>query len=232
MRPSVRATVSAPTRRSPVSTPVSAGSRSYGLGVDARERGERMGAAHLRHEPGRVPGRAVGESAPLEQHHVGLALAGEVIRDRAADDAAADDHDAGAIGQVGRGHDRRGIEVTVGEMLRDRHAVQLTPERTRPTLEDGRRATDAPDMRTESLVTAWLGLWAVIAVVALARTSSAAPGAVSYGGDACRSTSPGCSARPHRTRCCSAPRPASCCSSHRSASIADSRRPRSCSRST
>lgn len=52
-----------------------------------------------------MPGGAGGELLALQQHHIGDALLGEVIGDRAADDTAADDHDIGALGQ-GPGHGR------------------------------------------------------------------------------------------------------------------------------
>jgi hypothetical protein len=56
-------------------------------------------ARGLADEPGRVPRRAAGEPALLEQHDVLDAELGEVIGGRGARDAAADDDDAG----VGRG---------------------------------------------------------------------------------------------------------------------------------
>ena len=45
--------------------------------------------------PGRVPGRARGQLALLNQHDVGLAFLSEVIRERHAHDAAPDNHDTG-----------------------------------------------------------------------------------------------------------------------------------------
>ena len=54
------------------------------------------------HQPGRVPRRARGEPVALEQHDVLPAQVGEVVGDRGADDAAADDHDPRSGGQVGR----------------------------------------------------------------------------------------------------------------------------------
>ena len=49
--------------------------------------------AELPDEPGRMPGRAGGELGALQQQHVAQAHLAEMIGDRAADDAAADDHD-------------------------------------------------------------------------------------------------------------------------------------------
>ena len=57
------------------------------------------GRAEGDHQPGRVPGGARGEPVALEQHHVLPAHVGQVVGDRAADDAAADDDDARALGQ-------------------------------------------------------------------------------------------------------------------------------------
>ena len=51
----------------------------------------------VRDQPRGVPGRPAGQLALVEQHHVGPALAREVVGDAAAGDAAADDHHAGAI---------------------------------------------------------------------------------------------------------------------------------------
>jgi Ca-activated chloride channel homolog len=50
-------------------------------------------------------------------------------------------------------------------MLRDRHAPKDTP----PGLEPDPSATDAPSMRSELLLTAWLALWALIVVAAFVR---------------------------------------------------------------
>ena len=54
--------------------------------------------AQLPDQPGRMPGRAAGELLALEQQHVGDAEPGQMIGDRAADDAAADDDDVRAGG--------------------------------------------------------------------------------------------------------------------------------------
>ena len=64
-----------------------------GLGIDPGQLRERVGAAHLRHEPGRMPGRPVRQTAALHEHDVGLAGLSEVVRDRRPDDPTADDHD-------------------------------------------------------------------------------------------------------------------------------------------
>ena len=86
--------------------------RLAGLGLERRHRGcvvycaSRVrfgGRAQLADEPGRVPGGAAGQPLALEQHDVAPAELGQVIGDRGADDAAADDDDARMGGQ-GRGH--------------------------------------------------------------------------------------------------------------------------------
>ena len=56
------------------------------------------------HEAGRVPRGAGREPVSLEQHRVGPAELGQVVRDRGADDTAADDHDAGTGGENGIRH--------------------------------------------------------------------------------------------------------------------------------
>ncbi len=62
------------------------------------ETGEVARRAELAHQPGRVPGGAAGETPLLQQHHVLPAELRQVIRDAGADDPAADDDDARAIG--------------------------------------------------------------------------------------------------------------------------------------
>ena len=56
--------------------------------------------AELTDEAGRVPGRPGGELGALQQQHVAPAHLAEMIGDRAADDAAADDHDLRRGGQA------------------------------------------------------------------------------------------------------------------------------------
>src|SRR5262249_56346534 len=68
-------------------------------GVLAHLGGGLGGGAEADHEPGGVPGGAGGDAVALEEHDVFPAHVGEVVSDRAADDAAADDDDAGALGQ-------------------------------------------------------------------------------------------------------------------------------------
>ena len=103
--------------------------------VGARQGRERVRAAYLRDQAGGVPCRAVRETATLKHDHVGLAFPREVVGDRGADDAAADDHDAGTFGEVGGPHHGRGIDVAVGQTLRDHHARKDTPRRLRRGLE-------------------------------------------------------------------------------------------------
>ena len=62
--------------------------------------GDRGRRAQLPDQPGRMPGRARGQLALFEQHHVRLVVARQVIGGRAADDAAADDDDLGVGGQA------------------------------------------------------------------------------------------------------------------------------------
>ena len=47
-----------------------------------------------------MPGAAGGQRLLFEQQHVALAELGEVIRNRAADRAAADDDDPGGVGEL------------------------------------------------------------------------------------------------------------------------------------
>ena len=67
------------------------------LGRGLRRRAER------RHQAGRVPGRARGQPVALEQQDVLHAQLREVIRDRGADDPAADHDHLGAVRQLARG---------------------------------------------------------------------------------------------------------------------------------
>ena len=67
------------------------------------EFGQVARGAELTDEAGGMPGGAGGELLALQQDHIGDALLGQVIGNRAADNAAADDHDIGARGQ-GLGH--------------------------------------------------------------------------------------------------------------------------------
>ena len=60
--------------------------------------------AQLPDQSGRMPGRAAGQPPLLQQHDVAPAVLGQVIGDRAADDAAADDDGARAIGKRMRRH--------------------------------------------------------------------------------------------------------------------------------
>ena len=87
----------------PVSMPVSRPTRSYVSALIRRERGERMRAPDLRHEPGGVPGRPVGQAAALDEHDVALAGRCQVVGDRGADDPTTDDHDPGRDGSDAAG---------------------------------------------------------------------------------------------------------------------------------
>ena len=60
--------------------------------------GQRRVRAQLPDDPGRVPGRAAGELALLEQDDVGPAQLGQVVGHAAAHDPAADDHDLARCG--------------------------------------------------------------------------------------------------------------------------------------
>jgi hypothetical protein len=61
--------------------------------------GDRGRGAQLANQAGSVPCRAGGQLALLQQNHIGLVIAGQVIGRRAADDAAADDDDLGPVGK-------------------------------------------------------------------------------------------------------------------------------------
>ena len=87
----------------PVACPVSASSVVQQLGGVFRELGHPPRGAQLPDQAGGVPGGAAGELLALQQQDIGDAELGQVIGDRAADDAAADDHDVGAGGERG-GH--------------------------------------------------------------------------------------------------------------------------------
>ncbi len=75
----------------PVATPVSASSLHVEIGRILGEPRHVLRAAQLPDQPRRVPGRAGGQLLALQQHDVGPAELGEVIGDRTAGDAAADD---------------------------------------------------------------------------------------------------------------------------------------------
>ena len=72
------------------------------LGGIAREPRHVGAGAQLADQTGGVPGRAAGELLAFQQHDVGPAKFGEMIRDRASGDAAADDDGAGAGGDRGQ----------------------------------------------------------------------------------------------------------------------------------
>src|SRR5262249_37058874 len=71
------------------------------------------GVGHGPHQAGGVPGGAAGELLALEQQHVLPAELGQVIGERAADDAAADDDDLGVGGELGHAgfYARAGVAV-------------------------------------------------------------------------------------------------------------------------
>ena len=124
IRPGVRATVSDPTRRKPVSTPVSAGSAAYVCALMPGELGQRMRAADLGDQPGGVPGRPRGEPHPLEHEHVGHAELRQVVGDRRADDPAADDHDLRPRGWLRDRFEDRAVDVAVRQVFRDGHGPE------------------------------------------------------------------------------------------------------------
>ncbi len=132
IRPAVRATVSEPTRRNPVSTPVSSGSASYSGALMRDSSLKRVRASDLRHEPGRVPRRAARQARPLHDQHVGDPELREVVCDRGSDHTAADDHHLGARRRLREGLQDRRVEVAVGEVLRDRHRPEGYPSASAP----------------------------------------------------------------------------------------------------
>src|SRR3954469_21271434 len=67
------------------------------LGRVLGEAREVMRRAELPDEPGRMPGRAAGELLALEEHDVPATAEGQMVCNAAANDAAAHDHDAGAL---------------------------------------------------------------------------------------------------------------------------------------
>jgi hypothetical protein len=72
--------------------------RRVELDAIAAHAGSVARGAELPDEARRVPGRSAGELALLEQHDVGDAELGQVVRRRRADDPAADDDDASVPG--------------------------------------------------------------------------------------------------------------------------------------
>ena len=147
MRPGVRATVSdrcAATRSRCRSRPAA----TRRARVDARQLGQRVGAADLRDQAGRVPGRAVREPRPLHDDHVGDPELREVVGDRGADDAAADDHDPGARRRLReRFQDRR----TRSLLARCSGIVMCPKDTRRPQASVADRRPEHVDERTTAL---------------------------------------------------------------------------------
>ena len=108
-----------------------------GLGLEAgeqlggvlREAGEILGGAELTDEAGGVPRGAAREFAPLEQHDIGDAAHGQVIRDAAPHDAATDDDHAGAPRYLGHGRTCGGAMTS-----QLRHSLTLVSETIRRTI--------------------------------------------------------------------------------------------------
>ena len=75
----------------------------FQAGIEARrilrELGQIGGRAQLADQTRGVPGRAAGQALALQQHDVALAELGQMVGDRSADHAAADDDDFGVRGQ-------------------------------------------------------------------------------------------------------------------------------------
>ena len=80
--------------------------------------------AQLADEPGRVEGRAAGELLAVEQDDVLVAQLGEVVGDRRAGDAAADDHAARAIRWLAH---RGASSITGAQACRNRHPSASVP---------------------------------------------------------------------------------------------------------
>ena len=89
----------------PVAWPVSFSRPSNRRGRIFRQFGQVARGAQLADEARRMPGGAGRQLLPLQHHDIGDAILGQVIGNRAADNAAADDDDIGAGGQ-GLGHGR------------------------------------------------------------------------------------------------------------------------------
>ncbi len=92
-----------------------------------RGRGLR-GGAEAGHQAGGVPGGAGGEPVALEEDDVGPARVREVVGDRAADDASADDHDAGTLGHLapGRSGGHRPNLLPAGGIAAGSSALSMT----------------------------------------------------------------------------------------------------------
>jgi hypothetical protein len=102
---------------------------------------QRDAPAQLADEPGGVEGRAARQLVAVEQDDVALAQLREVVGDRGAADAAADDHDARAVGQLTRSRHRRYSSSRGSERLVA--AARSAPRRSREVeVELGDRALD------------------------------------------------------------------------------------------
>ena len=78
---------------------------------------------HLHHQPGRVPGRPGGQLRTLQEHDITPAPLREVVRDRCAEDPAAD-HDGLGMSRNRVGHHPAVLSVRASEVGRSRPAPQ------------------------------------------------------------------------------------------------------------
>ncbi len=115
-RSGVFATLRLPHCFQPVASPVSRFQRRVELDAVAAHPRRVARRARLADESRRVPGRAAGEPALLEQDDVAHAELREVVGSRHAGDAAADDDDARVGGEAGSCHgpDRRPLPAGTG----------------------------------------------------------------------------------------------------------------------
>ena len=86
-----------------------------------RQFGLRFGVAQLTDDSGRMPGRAAREPVPFEQDGIADAVLRQMVERGGADDAAADDHDAGPMRQ-GLSH-----EIPIVPLPRPRSARRRRP---------------------------------------------------------------------------------------------------------
>ncbi len=125
-RSSLQASRRHPVSRQPVARPVSVLESLVEVDRVAEHLGDRRRRAELPDQAGRMPGRAAGQLALLDQHHVGLVVAGEMVRGGAADDAAAD-HDDSGVG--GHGRHAAGPAIIAARRRQGRDAPASAPRR-------------------------------------------------------------------------------------------------------
>ncbi len=109
---------------------------------------DRRGGVKVRDHSRRVPRRPAGELALVEEQDVGPALLREVVRDAAAGDAPADDHDPSLVSHTPPGAPRASRTTGPffprrrGPSMRERHRRQLGRRGEARSTQDARRKAD------------------------------------------------------------------------------------------